>query len=559
MLFARRYRFLLVLGTVTPLVALTPSVAVAAPTTPTITTTASGSVAIGGKISDSAVLAGGNAPTGSITFKVYGPNIATCSGAAASSSTVSVSGNGPYASAPFTVTKSGTYRYVASYAGDANNNPVTEGCNGSGESVTVTAVKPTFTTTASADVTLGKPISDTAVLSGGNAPTGSITFRAYGPDNATCTGTAAATSTKTVTGNGTYTSTSFTPKTAGVYRFIATYSGNANNGSVADSCGTASESVTVNKVQPTVTATPSPATTALGHTISETVVIAAGTAPTGTITAKIYGPNVTSCTGTPVATSTVTVTGNGTYHTQAFQPTTVGSYQFLTTYNGDKNNAATTTTCGASNQQVVITQVDSALSLTLSGLSTTYGSEQTETFSAALASSVPSASSTGTVSVIDRRSGQTVCTITLVNGGGSCSLGVTELNEGRYTVYGSFPGNTNTKASMSSSHQFVVNPGATHTTLGLTNKHLRFGHERATRLLVTVTAANVSTPPTGHVLVRSGGAKLCKITLSSGDGSCRFGKRRLSVGHHHLVAQYLGGQNLHPSHSAHRRIRVTAH
>lgn len=559
MVLAHRYRLLLVLGTVTPLLVLAPTVATAAPATPTISTTASGAVPIGGKISDSAVLAGGNAPTGTITFKVFGPNNATCSGSGASTSTVSVAGNGTYTSAPVTVTKAGTYRYTASYGGDANNNAVSEGCNGDNESVTVTSVKPTLTTHASADVTLGKSISDTAVLAGGNAPTGSITFKAYGPDDANCTGTAAASSTKTVSGNASYTSATFTPKTAGVYRYIATYSGDGSNASVADSCGAANESVTVSKVQPTMSASSSPATIQLGHTVSDTVVISGGTAPTGTITAKLYGPNVSSCTGTPAMTSTVTVTGNGTYHTQSYQPSTVGSYQYVASYSGDKNNAAATTTCGASSQQVVVSQVDSALSLTLSALSTHYGTEQTESISVSLASSNPSASSTGTVLVIDRRSGQTVCTIALANGNGSCNLGATQLDVGTYTVYGSFQGNTNTKASMSSSHQFVVDTAPTHTTLGLSHRHVRFGHERATRVLVTVTAANVPTAPTGHVLISSAGRKLCKIMLSAGSGSCHLGKRELSVGHHHMVAKYLGSHDLHASHSAHRRIRVTRH
>jgi hypothetical protein len=557
MIHARPFRFLLALGVVTSVVAAAPTAAVAAVSTPTISTTGSPSVAVGGKISDSAVLAGGNAPTGTITFKVFGPNNTGCTGTSAFSSSVTVNGNATYTSSSFTITKAGTYRFVASYGGDTNNAAVTEGCNGNGESVNVTTAKATITTTASAGVTLGKTISDTAVLAGGTSPTGSITFKAWGPDNTTCTGTPAATSTVTVAGNGTYHSTAFTPKTAGVYRFVASYSGDAQNASASDSCGAANESVTVSKVQPKVTTTPSAGVT-VGHSISETVVISSGTSPTGTITAQIYGPNVSTCTGTPAMTSTVAVSGNGTYHTQAFQPSTVGSYQFVTTYSGDTNNAGTATTCGASGQQVVVSQVDSALTLTLSTLATHYGSEQSVSMSVSVASSDPSASSTGTVLVIDSHSGQALCTIALANGAGSCSLGAAQLEAGRYTAYGSYQGNTNTKASMSSSHQFVVDSAPTQTTLGVTHRHLRFGHERATRVLVTVTSANVPAPPTGRVLVTSRGATLCRVSLVSGAGSCRFGKRRLSVGHHQLVAHYLGSQDLHASHSAHRRIRITA-
>ena len=70
---------------------------------------------------------------------------------------------------------------------------------------------PTLSTQASPSVLLGGPVHDTATLAGGNAPTGTITFRLYGPDNATCAGAPSFTTTATATGNASYTSASFTP------------------------------------------------------------------------------------------------------------------------------------------------------------------------------------------------------------------------------------------------------------------------------------------------------------------------------------------------------------
>jgi hypothetical protein len=66
--------------------------------------------------------------------------------------------------------------------------------------VTAVAVV-TLTTTASPDVALGRQVSDTATLAGGVSPTGTITFRLFGPGNATCSGTPAFTSTKQVSAN----------------------------------------------------------------------------------------------------------------------------------------------------------------------------------------------------------------------------------------------------------------------------------------------------------------------------------------------------------------------
>jgi len=109
----------------------------------------------------------------------------------------------------------------------------------------VGAALPTLTTQASPGVTLGAPISDTATLSGGLTPTGTITFKLYGPNDATCTGVAIFTSTVPVNGNGSYPSGSFAPTLAGTYRWIVNYSGDANNAPTANACNAVNESVVV--------------------------------------------------------------------------------------------------------------------------------------------------------------------------------------------------------------------------------------------------------------------------------------------------------------------------
>ncbi|MHB8576033.1 MAG: hypothetical protein ACYDCQ_11965, partial [Dehalococcoidia bacterium] len=89
---------------------------------------------------------------------------------------------------------------------------------------------PTLTTAASAGVTISAAISDTATLAGGFAPTGTITFTAFGPANPTCAGAPAFTSAAIpVAGNGAYPSGNFTPIAPGTYLFVASYSGDVNN------------------------------------------------------------------------------------------------------------------------------------------------------------------------------------------------------------------------------------------------------------------------------------------------------------------------------------------
>ena len=108
--------------------------------TPTLSTVASPSVALGGSISDTATLVGGAAPTGTITFNLFGPNDATCTGAVLFTSIVPINGNGSYTSTSFTPLVIGTYRWIANYSGDTNNAATANTCNAPNESVLVTAI-----------------------------------------------------------------------------------------------------------------------------------------------------------------------------------------------------------------------------------------------------------------------------------------------------------------------------------------------------------------------------------------------------------------------------------
>lgn len=64
---------------------------------------------------------GGIDPGGAITFELFGPNDQTCSTAPAFTTAVAVNGNADYRSAAFVVARPGTYRWVATYSGDAMN------------------------------------------------------------------------------------------------------------------------------------------------------------------------------------------------------------------------------------------------------------------------------------------------------------------------------------------------------------------------------------------------------------------------------------------------------
>jgi hypothetical protein len=67
---------------------------------------------------------------GTITFNLYSPSDATCSGAPAFTQTVNVSGNGTYSTTntSFKASDEGTWRWQVTYSGDANNQGSTSAC-----------------------------------------------------------------------------------------------------------------------------------------------------------------------------------------------------------------------------------------------------------------------------------------------------------------------------------------------------------------------------------------------------------------------------------------------
>ena len=106
--------------------------------TPTITTTAEPTTATAGtSIADQASVSGGDNPTGTVTFNLY--SNATATSPALFTDTESLV-SGSATSAAYTATAPGTDYWVATYNGDANDNPVTSGV--ASEPVTINPATP---------------------------------------------------------------------------------------------------------------------------------------------------------------------------------------------------------------------------------------------------------------------------------------------------------------------------------------------------------------------------------------------------------------------------------
>jgi len=350
---------------------------------PIITTTVSPSTITltnGASAVDTATLSNGFNPTGTITFNLY-PNTA-CSGSPQFTSTVTVYGNGNYASASFTPQNAATYNWVASYSGDSNNKPFTAPCGASGETLTVLSASPSIITQVSPSTitltTSAGTASDTAQLSTGFNPTGTITFAVFSA--ATCSGSPVFTSTISVNGNGYYSSGPFTPSGTGTYQFVASYSGDANNKPYVSPCGATGETLVVLAATPTIITQVAPSTITLNTGPSsaiDTATLSSGFGtPQGSITFTVFSANAT-CNGTPLFTSTVSVTGNGNYASAAFTPPGAGSYNWVASYGGDANNNAFTAPCGANGETLTVqlapTSITTQVSPATMTLTTTAG------------------------------------------------------------------------------------------------------------------------------------------------------------------------------------------
>lgn len=216
---------------------------------PAITTVASPPATIGGTLTDTAAVTGRVNPVdgATITFNLYDTTDTTCSGAPIFTATVPIAADGTAASPPFTPSAPGSYRWIASYSGDANNSPVAGVCGDTGETGTINRAQPAISTVASPSVPQGHMVSDIATVTGRVSPIpgATVTFRLYADGDLACVAPPIFTSVALVTPEGRATSANFMPETVGTYRWIATYDGDANNAPVSGLCTDTGESVTI--------------------------------------------------------------------------------------------------------------------------------------------------------------------------------------------------------------------------------------------------------------------------------------------------------------------------
>ncbi len=347
-------------------------------TTPTLGTVASPAAAtVGVSITakDTATLTGGDAPSGTVTFGLYTNSGCTTAVTPAVGGTVTLSGGTASSSGSWTPAAVGTYYWQATYNGDSNNNSVST-CGGTSEQVKVSATTPTLGTVASpAAATVGVSITakDTATLTGGDAPSGTVTFGLYTNSGCTTAVTPAVGGTVTLSGGTASSSGSWTPAAVGTYYWQATYNGDSNNNSVS-TCGGTSEQVKVSATTPTLgtVASPAAATVGVSITAKDTATLTGGDAPSGTVTFGLYTNSGCTTAVTPAVGGTVTLSGGTASSSGSWTPAAVGTYYWQATYNGDSNNNSVST-CGGTSEQVKVSATTPTLGTVASPAAATVG------------------------------------------------------------------------------------------------------------------------------------------------------------------------------------------
>ncbi len=368
---------------------------------PTIKTSATASVTVGDKIKDTATLSGLVSAVGSegtVTFRLYSDE--ECKTEVFKSVATGISSNTSYPSpTEYTTTATGTYYWRAFYSGDANNEAASTPCKDAGESSVVEKAKPTIKTSATASVTVGDKIKDTATLSGLVSAVGSegtVTFRLYSDEE--CKTEVFKSVATGISSNTSYPSpTEYTTTATGTYYWRAFYSGDANNEAASTPCKDAGESSVVGPATPAIT-TKATASVTIGSAIKDTATISGLVNPTGEgdIVFTLYSDEKCEQEVSGSSSTVKAITANGSYDSSPVTPTATGTYYWIATFTSDKNNKEFATKCKDAGESSVVEKAKPTIktsatasvtvgdkikdTATLSGLVSAVGSEGTVTF-----------------------------------------------------------------------------------------------------------------------------------------------------------------------------------
>jgi hypothetical protein len=427
---------------------------------------------------------GATNPSGNVTFKDGATTLGTgaVSGSVATFSTSSLT--------------AGSHSITAVYAGDTNYTTSTSSI------LTQVINAPIATSTAlgssANSANEGVSITFTATVTGGAAPTGTVTFK----DGVTTLGTGA------LNGSGvaTFSTATLTPGShsiTAVYGGDGTHSGSTSSIVSQQIMGNTTISVGSNHL---------PAVFGQSITFTATITTSTGSA-TGTVTFKDGATTL----------GTGTLAGNSaTFSTSALS---VATHSITAVYAGDSNYNGSTSSALSQvvNQGSTTTAVVSGTNPSIQGASVTF---------------------TATVSVTAPATGTPTGTVTFKDGaatlgtgalsGTSATFSTSSLSAGTHTISVVYGGDTNFTSSTSSNLTQTVNSSST--TIAVASNHNPAVIGQSVTLTATVTTT--SGTATGNVTFMDGATTLGTGTLSANVATLTTSA--LTIGTHSITAVYAG-------------------
>lgn len=463
---------------------------------PTITLTSSGSPAATGALVTFtiSVTSAGVTPSGTVTFYDNGNALGTI--------TLNSSGSGSYGTRALPV---GTHSITASYSGDSNNAP--------GTSAPLSQiVRDTTTLLLSSDnnpATVRGSVTFTVTISGDSiAPTGGVLLY----DTNALVGTASPSS-----GIATFTFTNFA---VGSHRMQATYSGDGH--SLPSNSNTVFEVINQSQTSTGLTSSNNDATFSNPISLVATVTsFSAGTA-TG---------SVTFLEGT-TALGNVALDSHGTA-TLPFSTLAVGSHSITAVYNGDTNNAGST----SPSLQQTIEQIATSVTLSSSANPSNSGTSIHLVATVSPAQTATGVPLTGNVTFFDGATSLGTVTAT----SSAAALDVSSLSVATHSLKATYNGATDYGTSTSVAMSQQVQKASTNGTLTASANPVIAG--RAVTLTAAVTSPGVT--PTGNVTFLDGATVLGTGALDA-QGMATYTVSSLHPATHGLVASYAGDANSLP-------------
>jgi sugar lactone lactonase YvrE len=440
---------------------------------------------------------GGPIPTGSVTFTA---NNQTYVAPISPSGVATVSIN----NLPV-----GTDAVTASYAGDTNNPPSNASLN-----EVITAIQTTLQLMASNTApTYGSDVIFTATITPTPTGTGSESVAFY--DSASCTG--ALLGTGTVGSGQAAITTNQLP--AGTDTICAKYSGDS-----IDAAATATVTVTVAKLQPSMALTASPASPSLAGTpLTFTATLTgSSTPPSGQVTF--------TANGNAFGSAVTLVHGVATLSGVSLPP---GAYTVAASYAGDSNNLSATASIPYSS-----TQAQTAVAITPNPAAGIAGIPDSLTARVTVTSSVGITGSggipTGTVQFYSNGTALGAPQ-TLVNG--VASFATPAFDPGTYAITAAYSGDKNNAGSNSASDPLTVVQAKTSVALTSSSPNNTSVATEPVTFTATVKNQDGGPVPSGNVIFSDGGTALATVALN-GSGVAIFTTSNLTVGTHSIVAAY---------------------